>query len=191
MFSRASWIGWLSDREAARQFDWRYYFVRYDANARGAPPGRYVGSDGRLGYSVCHAEQAANETATIATRYLHAIWRAKRCRNRNVRGQCLYWLRNGTRGGMPLKKSTIRACRLCRMGFRPTRPSVCRRCAGVRTHPSPGAEILARWTGIPASSAQVKVDGQMVDTEDRNPDWGGIAPGFLWQRTFEAARRHL
>ena len=43
---------WLARREKAEHYDWRYYFVRYDVMRSGAS-GRYVGEDGRLGYSVC------------------------------------------------------------------------------------------------------------------------------------------
>jgi hypothetical protein len=44
--------GWLSERENAAVFDWRYHLVRYPAMRSGAT-GIYYGVDGKLGYSMC------------------------------------------------------------------------------------------------------------------------------------------
>jgi hypothetical protein len=44
--------GWLSERESAAVFDWRYYLVKYPAMRSGAT-GIYYGVDGKLGYSMC------------------------------------------------------------------------------------------------------------------------------------------
>jgi len=42
----------LTDREAGRTHDWRYYLVKYPAMREGAT-GIYFGVDGELGYSTC------------------------------------------------------------------------------------------------------------------------------------------
>jgi hypothetical protein len=47
---------WLTERDAEQQFDWRYYFVRYDS-MRASPTGIYFGehlpTTGDFGYSIC------------------------------------------------------------------------------------------------------------------------------------------
>ena len=42
----------LSEREASKAFDWRYYLVKYPSMRDGAT-GIYYGVDGKLGYSMC------------------------------------------------------------------------------------------------------------------------------------------
>jgi hypothetical protein len=43
---------WLSVRESSKDFDWRYYLVKYPSMRSGAT-GIYYGTDGKLGYSMC------------------------------------------------------------------------------------------------------------------------------------------
>jgi hypothetical protein len=43
---------WLSARESSKDFDWRYYLVKYPSMRDGAT-GIYYGVDGKLGYSLC------------------------------------------------------------------------------------------------------------------------------------------
>ena len=62
---------WLDHVEAQEQFDWRYYFVRYPAMREGTS-GRYVGIDGRLGYSVCMLDKQ-QMNSSYRDPYLHAI----------------------------------------------------------------------------------------------------------------------
>lgn len=68
---RAFTAEWLADRESNAQFDWRYHFVRYPAMREGAS-GRYVGIDGRLGYSVCMLDKQ-QMNSYYRDPYLHAI----------------------------------------------------------------------------------------------------------------------
>ena len=42
----------LTDRETAKHFDWRYYLVKYSSMREGET-GIYYGSEGELGYSMC------------------------------------------------------------------------------------------------------------------------------------------
>jgi hypothetical protein len=43
---------WLSERENSKDFDWRYYLVKYPS-MRAGDTGIYYGVDGQLGYSMC------------------------------------------------------------------------------------------------------------------------------------------
>jgi hypothetical protein len=43
---------WVEHRERARNFDWRYYLVKYES-MRGGESGIYYGVDGELGYMLC------------------------------------------------------------------------------------------------------------------------------------------
>jgi hypothetical protein len=61
----------LSQCEGEGQFDWRYYFVKYSAMREGAS-GRYVGIDGRLGYSVCMLNKQ-QMNSYYRDPYLHAV----------------------------------------------------------------------------------------------------------------------
>ncbi|MBP0622885.1 DUF262 domain-containing protein [Cupriavidus consociatus] len=62
---------YLSRCEQAQRHDWRYYFVKYDAMREGAS-GRYVGIDGRLGYSVCMLDKQ-QMNSYYRDPYLHAV----------------------------------------------------------------------------------------------------------------------
>jgi hypothetical protein len=57
--------------EQEGRHDWRYYFVKYDAMREGAS-GRYVGIDGRLGYSVCMLDKL-QMNSYYRDPYLHAV----------------------------------------------------------------------------------------------------------------------
>lgn len=48
---------YLSDREAKREFDWRYYFVKYRAMRRGAS-GIYASAARTMGFNVCMLEKS-------------------------------------------------------------------------------------------------------------------------------------
>lgn len=50
-YSTAVTSAWLSVRENSKDFDWRYYLVKYPSMRSGAT-GIYYGADGKLGYSM-------------------------------------------------------------------------------------------------------------------------------------------
>ena len=62
---------YLSECETAQRYDWRYYFVKYEKMREGAS-GRYVGIDGRLGYSVCMLDKQ-QMNSYYRDPYLHAV----------------------------------------------------------------------------------------------------------------------
>ena len=151
---------WLLDREAARQFDWRYYFVRYDAMREGAS-GRYVGSDGRLGYSVCMLNKL-QMNSYYRDPYLYAIRRASDV-GTNIEDSVFTGYETEPRW-MPLKTSSI-ALRAVSDGFRLRAPE--------SVDAAQVSELIIAKGGTFAdgqgslSVRQAKLDGQMVDTEDR------------------------
>ena len=48
---------WLAKRAADQEFDWRYYFVKYDTMRRGNS-GIYATPDDELGYSICMLDRS-------------------------------------------------------------------------------------------------------------------------------------
>jgi hypothetical protein len=62
---------WLANRDAEQQFDWRYYFVKYDV-MRDGNSGIYATSDGELGYSVCMLDRT-QMNSNYRDPYLSAI----------------------------------------------------------------------------------------------------------------------
>lgn len=66
---------WLTQREVAPDFDWRYYLVKYPAMREGGS-GIYYSEGGKLGYSLC---MLRGGTSTLNSNYrdpyLLAIWR--------------------------------------------------------------------------------------------------------------------
>lgn len=65
---------WLAEREATRQFDWRYYFVRYRSMREGAS-GIYFSEGGRLGYSLCNLKGGVTQVNSwYRDPYLLTIW---------------------------------------------------------------------------------------------------------------------
>jgi hypothetical protein len=151
---------WLSDREAARQFDWRYYFVRYDAMREGAS-GRYVGSEGRLGYSVCMLHKL-QMNSYYRDPYLHAIRRASDV-GTNVEDSVFTGYETEPRW-MPLKKSAI-ALQAVSDGFRLRVPASVGDAQVSELIIAKGGTLADGQGFLPVRQAQV--DGQMVDTEDR------------------------
>lgn len=65
---------WLSQREAAHHFDWRYHFVKYPAMREGTS-GIYVTENSELGYAVC-AMKRTNLNSNYRDPYLLAIHRS-------------------------------------------------------------------------------------------------------------------
>lgn len=65
---------WLQAVEEAKEFDWRYYFVKYPAMREGKS-GIYVGSNGELAYTVCMMNKR-QMNSWYRDPYLFAIWRA-------------------------------------------------------------------------------------------------------------------
>ena len=151
---------WLSEREAARVFDWRYYFVRYDAMREGAS-GRYVGSDGRLGYSVCMLNKL-QMNSYYRDPYLHAIRRASDV-GANVEDSVFTGYETEPRW-MPLKKSTI-ALQAVSDGFRLRVPASVDDVQVSELIIAKGGTLANGQVSLPVR--QANVDGQMVDTEDR------------------------
>jgi Protein of unknown function DUF262 len=151
---------WLSDREAARQFDWRYYFVRYDAMREGAS-GRYVGSDGRLGYSVCMLNKL-QMNSYYRDPYFHAIRRASDV-GTNVEDSVFTGYETEPRW-MPLNKSTI-GLQIVSNGFRLRVPASVDDMRVSELIIASGGTLADGQGSLPVR--QAKVDGQMVDTEDR------------------------
>lgn len=62
---------WLAQREAAAEFDWRYYMVKYPAMREGAS-GIYVGLNKSLGYSLCMLDKT-QMNSNYRDPYLSAI----------------------------------------------------------------------------------------------------------------------
>lgn len=65
---------WLEARERARQFDWRYHFVKYPAMREGTS-GIYVTASGELDYDIC-AMKRSNLNSNYRDPYLLAIYRS-------------------------------------------------------------------------------------------------------------------
>lgn len=66
---------WLIEREAAQQFDWRYYFVKYRTMREGAS-GIYFAEGGQLGYSLCNLKGGRTQVNSwYRDPYLLTIWR--------------------------------------------------------------------------------------------------------------------
>ncbi len=51
-YCAATTATWLTEREQSKNFDWRYYLVKYPS-LRSGLTGIYIGIDGDLGYSMC------------------------------------------------------------------------------------------------------------------------------------------
>ena len=64
---------WLQRRRDAGEFDWRFYFVKYDAMREGNS-GIYVAATGTIGYSVCMLNKR-QMNSWHRDPYLLAIWR--------------------------------------------------------------------------------------------------------------------
>jgi hypothetical protein len=153
-------VCWLSEREAARRFDWRYYFVRYDAMREGAS-GRYVGSEGRLGYSVCMLNKM-QMNSYYRDPYLHAIRRASDV-GAHVEDSEFTGYETEPRW-MPLRKSTI-ALQAVSDGFRLRVPASVDSVRVSKLITAKGGTLVDGQGSLPVR--QANVDGQMVDTEDR------------------------
>src|SRR5579859_2803478 len=147
---------WLSEREAERRFDWRYYFVRYDAMREGAS-GRYVGSDGRLGYSVCMMSKL-QMNSYYRDPYLHAIRRASDV-GTNVEDSEFTGYETEPRW-MPLKKSGI-ALQAVSDGFRLRVPASSDDGRLSEIIIAKGGPLADGQGSLPV--LQAKADGQMVD----------------------------
>ena len=66
---------WLTDREAAREFDWRYYMVKYPSMREGGS-GIYFTEGGTLGYSLCNLRGGKEQMNSLyRDPYLLTIWR--------------------------------------------------------------------------------------------------------------------
>lgn len=109
---------YLSEREQECRYDWRYYFVKYDAMREGAS-GRYVGIDGQLGYSICMLDKQ-QMNSYYRDPYLHAV-RKQSGVQADVIDQDFTGYETVPRW-MPLKKSEI-AVRAVDEGFRVQIPS--------------------------------------------------------------------
>lgn len=66
---------WLDEREAAMEFDWRYYMVKYP-DMRSGGSGIYFAEGGELGYSLCNLRGSMTQMNSLyRDPYLLSIWR--------------------------------------------------------------------------------------------------------------------
>ncbi|GAA3329309.1 DUF262 domain-containing protein [Paeniglutamicibacter sulfureus] len=66
---------WLAEREAALEFDWRYYMVKYP-DMRSGGSGIYFAEGGELGYSLCNLRGGTTQmNSRYRDPYLLTIWR--------------------------------------------------------------------------------------------------------------------
>ena len=66
-------MGILPSRSALRQFDWRYYLVKYK-DMREGDSGIYVGSDGAMGFGLCMLDKE-RLSSNYRDPYLFAIFK--------------------------------------------------------------------------------------------------------------------
>lgn len=67
---------WLAEREFERQFDWRYYMVKYPGMREGAS-GLYFSEDHAMGYSLCNLRGGKEQMNSLyRDPYLLSIFRA-------------------------------------------------------------------------------------------------------------------
>ncbi len=67
---------WLADRESKRQFDWRYYMVKYPS-MRDGESGLYFTENGVLGYSLCNLRGGKEQmNSRYRDPYLLSVYRA-------------------------------------------------------------------------------------------------------------------
>ncbi len=157
---RAYIAKWLDDIAVQAQFGWRYYFVRYPAMREGLS-GRYVGVEGRLGYSVCMLDKQ-QMNSYYRDPYLHAI---------RLESGMAHAIEDKWFSGY---ETEPRWMRLCRSGISLQNVS-----DGLAIR-APSDELDERavgvLTGIGATGAgrtwvltvsQKRVDGALVDTVDR------------------------
>ena len=66
---------WLAERDVTREFDWRYYMVKYP-DMRSGGSGIYFAEGGRLGYSLCNLRGGVTQmNSRYRDPYLLSIWR--------------------------------------------------------------------------------------------------------------------
>jgi hypothetical protein len=66
---------WLSDRESTKEFDWRFYLVKY-SSMRAGGSGIYFAEGGKLGYSLCNLRGGMTQMNSLSRDpYLLTIWR--------------------------------------------------------------------------------------------------------------------
>lgn len=66
---------WLAAQEAAQEFDWRYYMVKYP-DMRSGGSGIYFTEGGQLGYSLCNLRGGMTQMNSLyRDPYLLTIWR--------------------------------------------------------------------------------------------------------------------
>lgn len=67
--------GWLAEREATAEFDWRYYMVKY-SDMRSGGSGIYFAEGGKMGYSLCNLRGGRTQmNSRYRDPYLLSIWR--------------------------------------------------------------------------------------------------------------------
>jgi hypothetical protein len=65
---------WLTARERAHEYDWRYYMVRY-TGMRSGGSGIYATEQGEMGYSLCNLRGGMSQMNSLyRDPYLYSIW---------------------------------------------------------------------------------------------------------------------